>query len=271
MPIEKTENFEINYIDEGDGFPIFLIHGLVGDHTAWTTQISVLKEKYRMIAVDNPGSGGSSPVTGPCTTEELADMMLSLMDKLGIEKAHILGRSLGGLIGQHMALRGPDRVHSLVMTAATPKVDPIGTRILENMREILEWRDNWSDWARHSAHAFVTPQFYNENPEAMSNIVALVSNEALSKISYINLNNTALAHDTTEQLKNINCPTLIMAGRLDPICGMVGTNKMTASISNVETVIFEKSSHFFMIEEAEKSMNTLIDWFGRHTPKNALK
>jgi pimeloyl-ACP methyl ester carboxylesterase len=47
---------------------------------------------------------------------------------------------------------------------------------------------------------------------------------------------------------------------------MVGTDAMTSSIQNAETVIFEKSSHFFMIEEAEKSMNTLIDWFSRHTP-----
>ena len=266
MPTVSTEKFDINYVEEGDGFPIVLIHGLVGDHTAWTPQVNILKDKYRMIAVDNPGSGTSSPVTGPCTTEELADTMLSLMRKLGVEKAHVLGRSLGGLIGQHMALRDPDRVHSLVMTAAAPKIDPIGRRLLENMREILEWRDNWSDWARHAAHAFVTPQFFNENPEAMSKIVALISNEALSKVSYVNLNHTALSHDTSEQLKDIRCPTLIMAGRLDPICGMLGTDLMTASIPNSETVIFEKSSHFFMIEEAEKAMSTLTDWFSKHTP-----
>jgi pimeloyl-ACP methyl ester carboxylesterase len=97
----------------------------------------------------------------------------------------------------------------------------------------------------------------------MSNIVSLISNEELSKVSYINLNQTALAHDTTD---DVICPTLIMARRLDPICSMVGTDAMTSSVQNAETVIFEKSSYFFMIEEAEKSMNTLIDWFNRHTP-----
>ena len=134
------------------------------------------------------------------------------------------------------------------------------------MREILEWRDNWSDWACHSAHAFVTPKFYNENPEAMSNIVALISNEELSKVSYINLNQSALARDTIEQLKDIGCPTLIMGGRLNPICRMVGTGKMTALIRNAEMLIFEESSHFFMFEEVEKSMSTLIDWFSKRTP-----
>ena len=69
MPTVSTEKFDINYVEEGDGFPIVLIHGLVGDHTAWTPQVNILKDKYRMIAVDNPGSGTSSPVTGPCTTE----------------------------------------------------------------------------------------------------------------------------------------------------------------------------------------------------------
>ena len=62
MPTINAGKFEINYIEEGEGFPIFLIHGLVGDHTAWIPQVNVLKEKYRMIAIDNPGSGKSSPV-----------------------------------------------------------------------------------------------------------------------------------------------------------------------------------------------------------------
>ena len=92
--------------------------------------------------------------------------------------------------------------------------------------------------------------------------------EQLSKglKSYINLNHTALAHDTTMQLEDIHCPTLIMADRLDPVCGMVGTDLMIESIPNSETIIFERSSHFFMIEEAEKAMSKLTDWFTKHTP-----
>jgi 3-oxoadipate enol-lactonase len=266
MPIVNCGRFDVNYIEDGDGFPIVLIHGLAGDHTAWLPQIAAFKDRYRVIAMDNPGSGESSPVDAPCTTEELADTMIALMDNLGVEKAHVVGRSLGGLIGQHMMLRTPDRIQSMVLAASTPAVDPIGKRILENMREVLVWRDNWVDWARHSAHVFVSPAFYNDNPEAMARIEALVGNEARSKVSYANLNHTALTHDTSDRLGEIACPTLIMAGRQDPICSMQGTDELSAGIAGSETVIFEKSSHFFLMEEAEKSMQTLTDWFAKQTP-----
>lgn len=200
MPKVNCGRFDVNYIEDGDGFPVVLIHGLAGDHTAWLPQIDMFKDRYRVVAMDNPGSGDSSPVDSPTSTEELADTMIALMDNLGIEKAHVVGRSLGGLIGQHMMLRAPDRIQSMVLAASTPKVDRIGRRILENMREVLEWRDNWVDWARHSAHVFVAPAFYNDNPEAIARIEALVGNETRSKVSYVNLNNTALAHDTADRL-----------------------------------------------------------------------
>ncbi|MBT4771152.1 MAG: alpha/beta fold hydrolase [Rhodospirillaceae bacterium] len=266
MPIVNCGRFDVNYIEDGDGFPIVLIHGLAGDHTAWLPQIAAFKDTYRVIAMDNPGSGESSAVDAPVTTEELADTMIALMDNLGVDKAHVVGRSLGGLIGQHMMLRAPERIQSMTLAASTPAVDRIGKRILENMREVLEWRDNWADWARHSAHVFVAPAFYNDNPEAIARIEALVGNEARSKISYVNLNHTALTHDTSDRLGEMTSPTLIMAGRQDPVCSMQGTDELSAGIANSETVIFEKSSHFFLMEEAEKSMQTLTDWFAKQTP-----
>ncbi|MDE0779153.1 MAG: alpha/beta hydrolase [Alphaproteobacteria bacterium] len=266
MPKVNCGRFDVNYVEEGDGFPVVLIHGLAGDHTAWLPQLDFFKDRYRVVAMDNPGSGDSTAVDAPCTTEELADTMLALLDHMSIEKAHVVGRSLGGLIGQHMALKAPDRMQSLILAASTPQVDPIGKRILENMREVLEWRENWADWARHSAHMFVAPGFYNDNPEAMARIEALVGNEARSKVSYVNLNQTALTHDTSDRLGEIACPTLIMAGRVDPICSMHGTDILSAEIANSETVVFENSSHFFLMEEYDKSMTTLTDWFVKHTP-----
>jgi pimeloyl-ACP methyl ester carboxylesterase len=266
MPIVNCGRFDVNYIEQGEGFPVVLIHGLAGDHTAWLPQLAAFSGQYRVVAMDNPGSGDSSPVDGPCTTEELADTMLALMENLGIEKAHVVGRSLGGLSRQHMASPSPQGIHWLSLAASAPTVDPIGRRILENMREILEWRDDWADWARHSAHMFVAPGFYNDNPDAMAAIEALVGNEARSRTSYINLNNTALAHDTSDRLGDIACPTLIMGGRFDPICSMQGNELLSAGIANSELVVFEKSSHFFLMEEAEKAMQTLTDWFAKHTP-----
>ena len=119
MTIVNTGRFDINYIEDGDGYPIVLIHGLAGDHTAWLPQVGALKDDYRVIAIDNPGSGDSSTVDEPASTADLADATLGLMDQLGIDRAHVIGRSMGGAVAQHMALKAPDRLQSMVMAVRT--------------------------------------------------------------------------------------------------------------------------------------------------------
>ena len=264
MPITKTSNYDIFYIDEGDGIPLFFIHGLAGDHRAWLNQITYFKSKYRVIAIDNPGSGDSSPVTKPCSTQDLANTMLEVIENLAINEAHIVGRSLGGFIGQQMAKSRPDVVRSLVITASAAKVDNIGTRILKNMKEILYWRDNWTEWARHSAHLFFSPKFFNDNPNVVKAVEEIVGEENRSKESYFHLNDTALAHDFRAQLSSIKCPTLIMAGLFDPICSIECAYEMKDNIPNSELAIFENSSHFLLVEEYEKAIKMLDNWFANN-------
>lgn len=266
MPTINTGRYNLNYIDEGNGFPIVLIHGLAGDYRAWIPQIDKFKTDHRVIAFDNPGSGGSSDVDGPTTMEEIAQAVLAMMDQLNVESAHIVGRSMGGAIGQYMALLQPERVHTLTMAASLAKADPICERILINMREVLEWRDNWTDWARHATWVFFAPEFYNANPEIVARIEALIGDESRSKISYVNLSKAILEHDILDRLNEITCPVQIMAGARDPICSMTITKWMQDALPDAETVIFEKSSHFFLMEEADKAMTTLANWFARHTP-----
>ncbi len=266
MPKIDTGRYVLNYVEEGSGFPIVLIHGLAGDYRAWIPQIEKFKEDYRVIAFDNPGSGGSSDVDGPTSMEEIAQAVLTMMDQIGVERAHIVGRSMGGAIGQYMALLQPERIHTLTMAASLAKADPICERILINMRELLEWRDNWTDWARHSTWVFFGPEFYNANPDIVSKVEALVGDESRSKVSYVNLSKAVLQHDTRDQLHRITCPVQILAGARDPVCSMTITNWMRDALPEAETVIFEKSSHFFLMEEADKAMKTLENWFSRHTP-----
>ena len=266
MPKIDTGRFTLNYIEEGEGFPLVLIHGLAGDHRAWLPQIAAFKDRHRVIAFDNPGSGDSSDVDGPVTTEGLAQASLALMEHLGIDQAHVLGRSMGGAIAQHMAMLAPRKVHTVMMAAAFAKLDPLGVRLLSNMREILEWRDNWADWARHGAWVFFAPRFFNENPASVAQMEAIIGDEARSKASYINLNKACIAHDTLDRLSSMTCPTLIMAGRLDPVCSMTATGWMQECLPHAETVIFEDSSHFFLVEEADKAMSAIADWLVRHMP-----
>jgi 3-oxoadipate enol-lactonase len=266
MPIVQCGNFKLHYVEEGRGFPVVLIHGLAGDWTAWKPYLAALKEQYRVVAFDNPGSGQSSAVTRPVQMAELAQATLALMDALGIECAHVVGRSMGGAIAQEMAFAAPKRVQSLAMAGSFAKLDALGERLIRNMRELLQWRKNWSEWAKVFSPSFVSPDFFNANRDRMAEIERLLSDEKRDQASYAHLAECVLQYDALERIGTLRCPTLIMAGRLDPICSKTSTGWMKERLPQAELVIFEQSSHFFLMEEAPKAIATLKDWLQRRTP-----
>src|SRR3990172_4051460 len=139
MPIVDCGKFNIYYLEEGKGYPVVLIHGLAGDHTAWKPYLAALNDSYRVIAFDNPGSGKSSPVPANVTMADLARATLALMDHLKIDAAHIVGRSMGGAVAQEMYFAQPNRIRTIVMAASLAKLDPIGDRLIRNMRDIIAW------------------------------------------------------------------------------------------------------------------------------------
>ncbi|HCP00726.1 MAG: alpha/beta hydrolase [Alphaproteobacteria bacterium] len=264
MTIVNTGKYDINYIEEGTGDPVILIHGLAGDHTAWLPQVAALKDRYRVIAFDNPGSGDSSPVAEPVTTNDLADATLGLMDQLDIESAQIIGRSMGGAVAQHMALTAPERIRSLAMAASFARLDPLGAQVIRNLQQLLEWRPNWAEWAPHAVYLFVAPGFFNANPELIKKITALVSDEGRDMVSYDHLATACIKHDVVDRLPEIHAPTLVMGGRYDPICSMTAQNWMMENLPNAEFILFEESSHFFLMEEGPKALATIEGWLAKN-------
>lgn len=256
--------YRLRYLDEGTGTPVVLIHGLAGDYSAWLAQIDVLRNHYRVIAFDNRGAGKSTQVDEPVTTVDLANDTLQLLDHLKIQRAHVVGRSMGGAIAQQMALKAPDRVISLTLCASFAKLDLLGRRVLLNMREALEWRMNWADHARHSVQNFVSADFFNNYPERIAVIERLIGGETRLPACYIRQNEACQAHDTVAELARISQPTLVMAGERDPICSLTATRMLATGLPNAKTEIFQNASHFFLMEQPEKFMQLLTDWLASH-------
>lgn len=265
MPTIDVGDITLHYEEEGSGFPVVLIHGLAGDCSAWRPQAEALRDRHRVIAFDNRGAGRSTQREA-VTTLGMAQDTLRLLDALEVESAHVVGRSMGGAIAQHLALIAPERVHSLVLCASFAKLDRIGFRVLTNMREVLEWRGTWEDHARHSVPYFVAPAFLNDHPEVVDEIVALIASESRLPACYIAQNHACLLHDTLTDLHRIACPTLVLGGALDPICSPTATRWLAEGLPDATSVTFERSSHFFLMEQAEEFMSELTGWLAARTP-----
>ena len=252
--------YKLRYLDVGRGTPVVLIHGLAGDYTAWTAQIELLRQTHRVIAFDNRGAGQSTQVDEPVSTQDLARDTLQLMTHCKVEHAHVVGRSMGGAVAQHMALMAPERVLSLALCASFAQLDPLGRRVLLNMREALEWRNSWADHARHSVQNFVSADFFNQYPEKVAAIEKLIGGETRMQACYSRQNEACQQHDTVPELHRIRQRSLVMGGNRDPICSMTATRVLGAGLPNGQVEIFDNASHFFLMEQPDKFNQLLLRW-----------
>ncbi|MEN8196522.1 MAG: alpha/beta fold hydrolase, partial [Pseudomonadota bacterium] len=104
------------HIERGQGPAVIFLHGIGGDGTSWLPELEALSNHCRAIAWDMPGYGGS-PALPKMTFPTLAEALKSLLGKLGVERAHLVGHSIGGMVALEFAARFPERVASMVLYA----------------------------------------------------------------------------------------------------------------------------------------------------------
>ena len=107
----------IHYSEWGDpgGEVVLFLHGLGTDNLGWIRQRRAFGARYRCLAVDNRGSGRSDKPDGPYQLASLTDDALAVLDDAGVERAHVVGASMGGILAQMMAVTRPDRLVSLTL------------------------------------------------------------------------------------------------------------------------------------------------------------
>jgi len=115
LPHTENEGARLYWTEQGSGPPVLLIMGLSFTHEMWFRVVPALRERYRTILFDNRGMGRSDCPRGPYSIRQLARDAAAVMDAAGVESAHIVGASMGGMIAQELALRQPSRVRSLVL------------------------------------------------------------------------------------------------------------------------------------------------------------
>ena len=117
----QAERLETSLYHEeyGNGDPLVLIQGLGQDSATWGFQIHAFSKAHRVIVLDNRDSGRSYRSSVPYDTFDMAEDVIGLMSRLAIDRAHVLGVSMGGMIAQQMALNWPERIKGLVLASTT--------------------------------------------------------------------------------------------------------------------------------------------------------
>jgi 3-oxoadipate enol-lactonase len=254
MPTAAVNDAVLYYEEWGAGPPLLLIAGIPAVVSDWEPLASSLADSYRVIAYDNRGSGGSSVTPGPYSTAQLADDAAGLLDAVGIERAHVFGMSLGGMIAQELALRHPDRVEGLVLGCTHA-----GTRHAERQprHTVRAFAMETEDWpARMQALAPLAFR-HGAEEEFVRRFVAKKSKDVQNPEGYAAQIAAALGHDTYDRLPDIAAPTLVITGDDDQVIPAASSLPLQERIPGATLHVVRGAGHLFFLERPAETERVL--------------
>jgi pimeloyl-ACP methyl ester carboxylesterase len=254
----------IYYEIHGEGEPLVLIMGIGYDATLWGLhQIPELSKHYQVIVFDNRDVGRSSPAAKPYTIADMADDTAGLLDALDIDRAHVLGLSMGGMIAQELALRHPGKVDKLILTgtgagAARAKFDAIST---------------WAFVKSHDAAGldFAAQQFvwlfsedFLRNHEAVGQTLEMLGSNPnpVGAEAYQRQADAYVQHDTLDRLAAIRAQTLVISGERDRLTPPWVCKEVADGVPGAELTVVDGpgSSHVLPLERPSE-FNALVASF----------
>jgi pimeloyl-ACP methyl ester carboxylesterase len=262
MPLAKLDGININYKVEGQGEPLVMIMGFTANRSNWMPQIPLFKKYYRVITFDNRGVGKSDKPPGPYSTRMMADDTAKLMDLLEIEKAHIVGLSMGGMIAQELAINYPQRVMKLVLASTYARQDETSGDTLEQAK-FLQLTPEKKVGAMVSL-AFNKP-FYRFTFGLLARVQTMFTG-ASGRAGIAAQSEACLKHNTLERLSSITAPTLVIVGTGDRIIKPVSSEVIAGKIPDAKLVKVQGGSHYFSFEMRKVFNREVLNFLKSDTP-----
>jgi len=259
MPYTEVNGIKIYYETYGEGPPVILIGGLGSQIQSWATQVPIYSRHFRVIVFDNRGAGKSDKPDIPYTTKLMADDTAGLLDTLGIESAHVVGKSMGGMIGQWLAIRYPEKVKKLVLGCTSASRDEVGNEILRMGREIASKVGVKAVWLTALFLGY-TREYIEKNLSAIKETLATVSENPEALIGYIRQSLACEGHNTRDLVGRIKAPTLVMLGERDMIASPRRSRELVELIPGARLKVFEGVGHGFWRERQEEVDKLVLDF-----------
>lgn len=240
----------IAWEERGSGFPLVLVQGLGYARWGWEPVADRLAEHYRVVLLDNRGIGESEAPPGPYTAAEMAEDVVHVLDDAGIERAHVVGTSLGGMIVQELALSAPERVERLALVCTTPGGASAVPMPAVTMRLIAE---------APALEPLVALRRFVENalaPDPPAGIVDRLLDHRIRTAQPIQawLAQAAAAQtfDAWDRLPELALPTLVLHGTADVVVDPGNAGLLAERIPGAELELFPGCGHLLYWEQPER-------------------
>ncbi|TXT66427.1 MAG: Alpha/beta hydrolase [Promethearchaeota archaeon] len=267
MPRKLVNGAELYYEIHGDGEPIVMIMGLSANIDWWTPEfLEELERRYKTILFDNRDAGRSDNVEKKYQIEDLAKDTIKLMDQLDIDRAHILGISMGGMVAQEIALNYPERVKKLVLASTNlgnPKSILPSGKVLNMLMKDREGRSNEEIIDEFISLLFAN-DFIDENPEFIKKTKKRMMKAPIKPDAYQRQLNAILKFKTGRRLKGLNIPTLVIHGKKDILLPPENGEIIADLIPNANLKLFEGAGHSLFSHIPKKTSKTIIEYLENH-------
>lgn len=269
MPSFGTRGFSIYYETYGDDdrTPLVLIMGMGGTCQGWTvTTVPELSKQRRVIIFDNRGAGRSEDPGTPFTTADMAEDTLALLDELEIERAHVLGGFLGGMVAQELAIAHPERVACLILHGTWAKADAKRRAIIELWKEMIENGVPAETRIRNRlAWTLGDSTFETDVIDRMWHFY-LRDDAPMEEKVFTRQAEAAIAHDTSDRLDRIQAPTLVVCGEEDILTPSKLHRPLAVGIANSRFVEMPGAGHLVAAEVAARFNGLILRFLEEHDP-----
>ena len=264
-----ANGISINYEVAGSGKCIVLIHGMGDNLGAWYNQVPVFSQRYRVLSYDVRGHGETEAPEGEFSTDIWTEDLHGLLEAVGINKAYVLGYSMGGIVALNFALRYPEMVEALILANSGGARPPVMSE--QEMREAMERRriilervekEGLAATMDESTAMMFSPGFPERNREAYERYKAVrLRNDPQNYLRLMRSMGT-MFRGAPPDLSKIRCPTLIIGGEFDGLMGAEGAKATQQAIAGSQLKIM-LTGHASAIEQPEEFNNAVMGFLAR--------
>lgn len=249
----------IYYETWGRGEPLLLISGLATDLRIWACQRLVFGRRFRCIALDNRGSGRSDKPPGPYTLEQMAADAVAVLDAEGVDRAHVVGHSMGSYVAQVMAVEHADRLRSLTLAGTACRHQPWRLELLARWQETARTRGVHA-WARRAFPHLLGPRTAWTFGLFINLLWPIILQQPVHAFE-AQVDALLGAPDCeTGRLADVGVPTLVVAGAKDTLTTPADAAEVAALIPGARLVTLKGAGHGFMLEAAPDFNAAVLDF-----------
>ena len=252
MPLTKShKGITLNYEIHGNGPPLLLISGTGHNLEFWSNQLQYFSNEFSSIVFDNRGVGKSTVPVSSYTLADMADDAARLLDYVNIDRAHVMGFSMGGHIAQELAINHPNRVLSLGIHHSWSRNAPRLKKFQETRLHLAK-NDQRLALTELSMLALHSSSYYDSNPIEMDAHRAFLLTQSPINIGWIRQLEACINSDTFERLNLIKAPTQITCSNLDIIAPPHLSQAMHEKIKQSKLYIMEGTGHVSLMESPKE-------------------